>query len=358
MRVLERAIQAAKRRSPFNHNKRRVFNTSREVADAYSQGMVGCVGCPELDERFESKVQWPVGEVAAHEYGFADSGKGKLSIPFIHILKGFEKLGIPLPGPAQGRGDCVSHSGKNAALLTLCCEVVAAQPDEVTRIVEGFPDITAEGVNQGVLSSEGNYWYRDHNGDGWHCGHSVEVMVHDGGVWVRKDYPELGFDLTRYSSRLAGKWGRPNPPANVSKVGMEHSIRTATRLSSMEAVRDFINNGYGITSCGGEGFASTRDSNGVSKRRGSWAHAMAIMGFDDRQWAWDTYGTALVLIQNSWGRWNSGPRRIHGTEIDIPHGAFWAKWTDVARRSFFGVSGLNGWPRQKLPDYGYSYLAA
>lgn len=358
-KALDKALRLAKTKSSFNHNSQRVFTTPRDIAKAYKSGLIGCVGSQELDESWAASMAWPKGEEAAHEFGIAESGKGKLSLSFMPTMELFKEKGTPLPGPAQRRGDCVSHAAKNAALLTMCCEIVSGEPDEVTKRMEGLPEISSEGVNQGVLSSEANYWWRDHNGDGWHCGHSCQVLVHESGVWVRKDYPDFGFDLTQYDSRLAGKWGRPNPPQRIKDFGLQHAIRTSTRLREMEAVRDFIANGYGISHCGGEGFSSKRDKYGVSKRSGSWAHAMALGGADDRDLIKQVYGETLFLVVNSWGSsWISGPRQIMGTNLLIPHGCFWARWSDIRRRSFFGLSGFNGFPPQKLPDYGFDYLAA
>lgn len=119
----------------------------------------------------------------------------------------------------------------------------------------------------------------------------------------------------------------------------------------MEEVRDFIAAGFGINTCGSEGWSNSRDENGFSPRRGSWAHAMCVMGFDDRPVVHEKYGDGLVLIMNSWGRWNSGGRRILGTSIDIPEGSFWAKARDCARRSFHAMAGASGWPAKKLPPF-------
>ncbi len=69
---------------------------------------------------------------------------------------------------------------------------------------------------------------------------------------------------------------------SIKNFGMKHKIRQATELDSFEEVRDFLYQGYGISTCGGEGWSSSRDSNGFSKRRGGWSHAMAYIGADDR----------------------------------------------------------------------------
>jgi hypothetical protein len=111
-----------------------------------------------------------------------------------------------------------------------------------------------------------------------------------------------------------------------------------------------MHNGYCISSCGGESFSATRDANGVSSRtRGGWAHAMAYLGVDDREETHRMYGGPLVHVQNSWGpRWGSGGRQVHGTDVEIPLGGFWARWADIKNRYAIAFSGLDGWPPQKF----------
>lgn len=246
--------------------------------------------------------------------------------------------------------NCVSHSTRNAALTTLACEIAAGKPDEVTGKVEGVPDLPDEGRRDGVLSTEAIYWWRDHGGDGWSCDHAASVVLKESGMWLRKPYDQFGVDLTRYSGNTAGKWGARNPPDEIKQFGIQHAIRTATEIDTGDQVRDFLANGYGISSCGGEGWSSSRDENGFSRRQGSWSHALAYIGYDDRDEIKQKYGEPLVCILNSWGKWNSGGRRVLGTSIDIPEGAYWAKWSDAKRRYAIAFSSAMGWPAQSLPD--------
>ncbi len=77
---------------------------------------------------------------------------------------------------------------------------------------------------------------------------------------------------------------------------------------------------------------------------------MAYIGADDREEIHRKYGGPLVLVQNSWGIFNTGPRRILGTNIDIPEGSFWARWSDCKRRNHTALAGVTGWERELLPD--------
>lgn len=326
-----------------------------EVVRRYESGMVGAWGDPEAKADLLGSVQWPDGEKAAHEFGFAGSAAGQL----VPAWAGVERL-FPgcWPGSAQTRGDCVSHSTRNGGLTAVAGDILGGKPDETTGQVEGEPgDISESGKRDGIFSSEAIYWWRRHGGDGWSCGEASSVLKNESGLWVRKDYPELGVDLSQYSGSTAGKYGSRTPPENYLAEGAKHRIRTVTEVNSFDAVRDYLANGYGISTCGGEGWSSSRDENGFSRRQGGWSHALAFVGADDRDIIKQKYGEPLVLILNSWGKWNSGGRTVLGTNLQIPEGSFWAKWSDAKNRDMYAYSSVNGWPPRKivwLPTPGWS----
>lgn len=323
-----------------------------QIVAKYDSGFAGAVHDPKAEQTLDQDIAAAGGEIYGSLAGasFAGSAAGKLVVPFVFALQVFPDC---LPASAQQRGDCVSHDLRNATLITLACEIVAGKPDEVTGLVEGIPDVTPEGIRDGVISTEYFYWWRGYNGDGWSCAAAVNVAIKRG-MLLRKKYPELDIDLTKYSGKQAGAYGRSEPGDKILSEGTKHFVRTATRINSFAEVRDFLANGYGISTCGGEGFSSTRDENGVSNKKGGWAHAMAIIGADDRDEIKVIYKEPLVLVQNSWGPgWNSGPRKIRGTDLEIPKGSFWTKYSNVSRRSMFALSSINGFPAKQLPDLGF-----
>jgi hypothetical protein len=330
-----------------------------DVVKMYNAGFAGCYHDDEaaasLWDSIRAEGGWTDGEQACHAYGLADSAAGQLVATWRHVN---ERV-FPgcWPASPQTRGDCVSHDTRNAVLFTCACDIASGRADEVTGKVEVAPEVPQAGLLDGVFSSEAIYWYRRHGGDGWQCEEAAQVVRKEAAMWIRQNYADLGFDLSRYSGGTAGKWGSSPPPDKITEVGRLHLIRTATQLNSFEAVRDMLANGYGISTCGGEGFSNQRDENGVSRQQGSWAHAMAAIGADDRDIVKTHYRTrGLVLILNSWGpNWNSGPRRVMGTNFDIPLGSFWARWEDVSRRSLIALSGANGWPRKSLPEISNAY---
>lgn len=330
------------------------FESPFDIRKAYETGFIGAYSDPDAQARLKDTIRAqggvPEGAMACSQFGLEETGKDKLVLPVMEVLKLYPDC---LPGGAQGRGDCVSWNARNGGLITMCCDITSNTPDEVTGRIEGPPDVSDEARLNGVLSTEAIYNWRRHGGDGWNSSEAVEVMIKDSGLWLRKKYGEIDVDFTRYSARNAGIYGSRTPPESWRKIGADHLVRTATELSSFEEVRDMLANGYGILTDGGESWSDQRDANGVSKRtRQGWAHAMALGAADDRPEIKQLYGEPLVLVLQSWGNWNEGPRTIFGTDLQIPVGAFWSKWSDFKRRYMVAVSGVNGWPRKKLTSYG------
>jgi hypothetical protein len=348
-----------------------------DVIKKYEEGFSGVYLDPEKLEEFNETAIRTGGysslEAAAQHFGWFGSFANQLVIPFVHIQ---ELVNGAWPGPAQQRGDCVSHSNKNAILGTMVGEVVGGQPDDVSGKLERIPDIPQLGINNGALSTEVSYYHRGSNSDGWYCGAAATVSMTKAGAVVRKNYSEIGLDLTKYSGSLAGKWGRTPPPENIGKEFRNNLIRTAARTNSFEGIRDSLGQGRFISSCGSEGFQKSRDSNGFSKRSGSWAHAMAYIGTDDRPETVRLYGSPLVLILNSWGpSWNSGPRTIRDSarfvpahkkdlwialdivdpvsgNILIPKGSFFARWSDIKSRDCYVYAGISGWEMRPIENWG------
>jgi hypothetical protein len=330
-----------------------LFESLLDIRKAYENGFIGAICDPEHTEALQAEIARlggvPDGAMACSQFGLEETGKDKLTLLFQEIYSYYPNC---LPGGAQGRGDCVSWSTRNACLGSMCAEIAYGAPDEETGRLEGAPELSSEAVAAGVLSTEAFYNWRGHGGDGWYCSDAARVAMTKSGLWLRKNYTEINLDLTTYSARNAGRYGASSPPESWLAVGRDHLVRTSTVLRSYEEVRDMLANGYGISSCGSEGFSDQRDANGVSRRAGSWAHAMAYLACDDRPDIIKLYKEPLILVQNSWGNWNEGPRKIYGTNINIPVGAFWARWSDIRNRNMIAFSSVMGWPRKKMKSFG------
>lgn len=316
-------------------------------------------------------------EQAAAANSWEDVGKGSLSIPFVFALKHFPGS---FPGPAQERGDCVGHALRNAMLSSYSTEIEAGVPDEVTGKVEVAPEISAEGLKNGAFSCEVPYWYRGYDGHGWDCGSAARVAQNNAGLVVRKNYPELELDLTRYTGALSELYGRRAPPSVITQLGQRHLIRAFAPCNGREARRDACAAGYSLLTCGMESFSNRRGQGGVAARtRAGWAHAMGCFGFDDRPIAYQTFGDSVELYPNSWGIWNTGDRDIIETaamvppaeraaliaaglvnartgNLMIPEGSMWVRSRDVARRTVLAASSVNGFPAKRLPRLFKSIL--
>lgn len=318
----------------------------KQVISLYESGFAGCVAEPEVREELFDSVPWPDGEKAAEVFGLMGSGEGKLTIPFLPAYRHWQKC---WPCPGQTTGDCVSHAGKNCAIVLIGVETELGTPDPVTGIVEGWPEVSSQAEEQGVVACENIYGYRGHTGQGASCARLIKYVTSVGGILLRQNYPELGIDFTKYDASIGIRWGRGGPPEEVNREGQKHQIRTATNCPNHEVVRDFIANGYPVWVCSGFGWESKRDENGYSRQRGSWAHSWVVDGYDDRAEIKQKYGGPLFHYNHDWGRWNSGGRRILGTDIDIPEGSFWSDAKLLNRCECTAMSNFNGYPGRAIP---------
>lgn len=132
------------------------------------------------------------------------------------------------------------------------------------------------------------------------------------GALARQKYGSI--DLSNYSGRTAKLWGSPGRgvPKDLLDIAKNHPVHTVSLVKDYEEVRDLIANGYAVNVCSMQGFSSARDKDGFAKPEGTWAHAMSVLGVDDE------YKRPGVCIQNSWGKWNAGPKRHNQ-----PDGSFW-----------------------------------
>lgn len=323
-----------------------------DIVRMYEAGYAGVWRDDNATADLLSAQAIPEIEDAAHLYGWADHAAKELVAPFLNVNRLFPGC---WPGRAQERGDCVSHGQRNANLTAMVGDIIAGLPDEKDGEIEGVPDdVSPQGLKDGVLSTEATYWMRGYNGDGWSCSSSARVAQTSSGMVLRKEYPELGIDLSQYSGSLAGKYGAKEPPENIQKMAQQHLVRDVARVNSFEGLRDALAQGAGIQTCGGEGFSSSRDENGFSRRQGGWSHSFAFVGTDDRDVVVQKYGEPLVCCLNSWANWNGGGTRILGTQLDILGGMWWALWSAVKNRDIFAMSGGNGWAKKKLTFFGTS----
>jgi hypothetical protein len=302
------------------------FNTPRELLNVYRNGFEGSVCDPEETAALLAQLKTPL--FGATAYRLFGSGEGKLSLPFKSLLKFDPGFG---PAERQTTGDCVSHATRNAVDITRAVEI------DIKGEAESFEARSA---------TEGIYQSRSHRGQGMTCSGAAKYVATQGGILLRKDYGEI--DLSTYDSSIGAN--KRIPRSVWIDEAQKHQVKTISMITTVEEARDALANGYAISVCSGYGFSSRRDTKGIAKQSGSWAHAMAWIACDDTR---ERHNETLFLVQNSWGVWNSGPK-VHGQ----PEGSFWIREKDargmLASQGSWVFSDVDGFPARDLPDYGTS----
>ena len=300
-----------------------------DLYNNYRQGFQGAIWNQlEFDHLMEILKYPYFGDASSR---ITNSGKGKLSTPYKSVLK-FDKKPYE---ERQVTGDCVSHGTRNA------CDISRAVEIDILGEKESW---VARGATEAIYGARG--W----SGQGMTGSKAAEFVNKIGGVLVRKNYKGV-VDLSKYDGMLGAGWGGRGVPDKVLDLANDHQIRTTSLIKSVEEARDALANGYGLAVCSNYGFSNKRDSKGFARTSGSWAHCMAWIACDD------TNGETAFLVQNSWGKWNDGGHPEWGP---IPDGSFLIH-SDVAegmikQNGTYAFSNFNGFPVQKLPDYGFDYL--
>lgn len=298
-----------------------MFKSSKDLLKAYKNGFVGSWCDPEDTDKLLGELPHPLfGAAAFNLYG---SGKGKLALLYKSAQKFDTTFGYH---ESQTVGDCVSHSTRNAVDVTRCHEIIGGEREE----------FVARGATEAI------YGARGHGGEGMSCSVAARFVNKNGGILIRKDY---GFvNLSKYNGSLGDRWGSRGVPADVVNEAKKHQVITVSLINTVDQARDAIANGYAISVCSGSGFSSRRDKYGIAKRSSGWSHAMAWVAVDDTH---EIYNETLFLVQNSWGVWNSGPRRL-----DQPEGSFWIRERDaaemLAQNGSWVFSDVDGFPPRNV----------
>lgn len=300
--------------------------TPKELYDNYRQGFSGCLWQQEVFDYLMENSKYPLfGDASKKVVG---TGKGKLSTPYKSVLK-FDKKPY---NERQTTSDCVSHGTRNA------CDITRAVEIDVKGEKEAW---IARGATEQIYGARGGSFA------GMSCARAAEFVTKIGGILVRQNYPGV-VDLSKYNGSVGDRWGGRGLPDKVLDLSNDHQIRTASLIRTVEEARDALANGYGIAVCSSYGFSNVRDKKGFAKVSGSWSHCMSFIACDD------TSGEPAFLVQNSWGKWNDGGHPEWGP---IPDGSFLIH-SDVAagmlaQNGSYAFSNFDGFPVQKLPDYGF-----
>jgi len=326
------------------------LSSPEDCVALYEDGFDGAYDDPAADDALDDTLAATgcprSAEAAITAGGYRGSGEGVLSLPYLAALRMYPQV---LPGGSQARGDCVSWTVRSAAVVSYCAELwYGANADRYAP-----PEVSPAGRLDGLFATESWYWFRGHSGEGWNCADATRVALTKAGMLVRRNYPEIGINLERYSGATAGKWGARQPPDEVIAVTSKNLLGSATVCKTWAEVRDMLANGYAIVTCGSEAFSHRRDEYGLCQRsREIWRHAMSYIATDDRPEMRSHYKCrtgGLVLVQNSWGNYCGDEYPIHQSTSRIPAGSFWARWDDVANRSMIAIGGGRGFTAKPIP---------
>lgn len=354
-----------------------VAGTTKELISYYEQGFQGAFKDPEAEEELIHDMEYKDFVDVAHANDMVGDGEGKLSLAYecVQRLNPDE-----YPGKAQRTGCCVSRGTVNAFTASYAYEVWNAVPDGVKNRIIGkeitFYDHIAAGdygdhledwpvvpyPDHQTFDHCTIYGERGHRGQGANCGTLCMAAKNKTGLLPRGKYDIPGFgeyDCSKYDDKKAARSG-PKWSNAFREFTNKHHVRDVTGCREIDTARDALANNYGLNVCSGFATSSARPTisddkgscAGANRWKGSWAHAMAWLACDDRSWAHDKYGGPLFLIMNSWGDWNRGPRRIYGTDKEIPVGSFWITTKDASRilrgGGAYVLSNIKGFPRRPV----------
>ena len=234
-------------------------------------------------------------------------------------------------------GSCVSFGTNSAVEYTLIAQIAQAirdrqAPGEYKDLVQ---EVTYAGsrveVGGGRISGDGS------------VGAWAAEFVKRWGVVSRGTH--AGHDLTQYDEARCREWGRKGVPSEIEAVAKESPVKgTALVANAAEAVKALRQN-YGIAVCSDQGFSMQRGQDGFARPQGSWAHCMAIIGYQ----AAPRQG---FFILNSWGpNAHTGPvGKGNG-----PTAGFWADYATVDRMlkqgDSWAFSDAVGFPARQIDWY-------
>lgn len=231
--------------------------------------------------------------------------------------------------------NCVSHGSRNARDMTRAVEILVKREPEAW-------------FKRGA--TEPTYGARGHGGVGMSPARASK-FERDVGFLARHDYDVV--DLSKYNGSLGARWGRTGVPSEVQELCKHNKVGQITLVRSQEELMDAMINGYAAHSGQSAGWASSPNDKNIHPRGRSWAHDMAIAGYDDTLEYWPF---RVWFIVNSWGPWN---QPVKNWPKDFPPqvpGMIVTKAEDfdvcVSSDDCWVYGSIDGYPPQRLPDHG------
>lgn len=305
------------------------FETPYELYKAYENGLPGW----QFDMR--ANVDFLNGQKYQYfaEPNIKGSGLGKRALLWQYA----KKLDAKSFTERQTTSDCVSHGSRNARDITRAVEIlVKKEPEEWFK----------------MGATEPTYGARGHGGAGMSPG-VASKFERDVGFLARHNYEGV-VDLTNYNGSLGDKWGRSGLPEKVRELCQKNRVGLISMVRTQEDLMDAMFNGYAAHSGQYAAWDVESNSKGVHGRaRGGWNHDMCICGYDDSK---EFFPSRVWMIANSWGGWNQKPSGWPKEYGEWVPGMILTSAEDfhvcVDAGDCWVYGSIDGYPPQRLPDYG------
>ncbi len=304
------------------------LDTPFSLLRAYDAGMQGYVP----DERAKQEYLETQKYQMFSEPNIRGSGIGKRAL----LWRYAKQLDPKCFTEAQTDSDCVSHGSRNARDMTRAVEILLKHEPE-SWFAMG--------------ATEPTYGARGHGGQGMSPA-KASRFERDVGFLARHDYDLV--DLTKYNSSIGAKWGRSGVPADVQSLCKKNKVGTITLVRSQDELLDALVNGYAAHSGQNASWAADSNAKGVHGRTpGGWNHDMAICMVDDSK---EFFPFRVWGIMNSWGFWNQKPKGWPKEYGEWVPGMILTSADDfdvcVSSGDCWVYGNIDGYPAQRLPDYG------
>jgi hypothetical protein len=305
------------------------FATPFDCYKAYEDGIPGW--------QFNARANADFMETQKYQYfsepNIKGSGIGKRALLWQYA----KKLDKNCFTERQTTGDCVSHGSRNARDTTRAVEIlVKKEPEDWFR----------------MGATEPTYGARGHGGQGMSPG-VASKFERDTGFLARANYDGV-VDLTKYNGAIGARWGSSGVPEAVKELCRKNRVGVITQVRSQEDLMDAMWNGYAAHS--GQNASWSVDSNdkGIHYRTSrGWNHDMAICFYDDTR---EFFPFRVWGIMNSWGEWNQKPKAWPKEYGEWVPGMILTSADDfnvcVADGDCWVYGSIDGYPPQRLPDYG------
>lgn len=242
--------------------------------------------------------------------------QGQICVPFQHHLKLDPRQAYR---ERQLQGDCVSMSKRTMRDQARCFDIVALNQAE---------DYVKRSASADLYSMRG------HTGEGASpsriavAATKIGILLED--VVTSPDGEDWDFSNYDQYYKIGARYGRTGLPRWIFELNAKYGPRQVAEINTDEELLTALWNGCGVGVGSSIGVSNSGGKAGVgflSALKGSWAHDMAIIGFDDSK---KFHRETLCIWDQSWGEWN----RLTGwpSEYGIrPQGAFVLTLSDTMR---------------------------